>query len=270
MHNILIADDSRFQRELLAPFLNPKGLEAIFAVAELRSVPLLIVLDINMPGGAGVEVLERLRMSTKMQHVPLIVVSSEENPTTETLVRSLGAVVFAAQTMWNRNSFVRPWIAPCTKSLTADQRIQKPSCRCKHPVPQRLAPAAGRLFPIALRLKIGSKVIRGDRHARRCGSSAPVVAVADLVEFLHFFFTEGLLVAEQVRDQRDLREVLHGFHLHVGTFERRTKRHDAVIRHQDGIMVWNERLEGVGQLRRSRSSIAGQWDRAQSNDNLAD
>ena len=101
MPKILIADDSRFQRELLASFLSPKGFEAVFAVdalqawmAALRSVPQLIVLDINMPGGTGIEVLKRLRMSSKTQHIPVIVVSGEENPATEAMARSLGAVGF--------------------------------------------------------------------------------------------------------------------------------------------------------------------------------
>lgn len=101
MPKILIADDSRFQREMLAMFLNPKGFEPVFAVdalqawmTALRSSPQLILLDINMPGGTGIEVLKRLRMSTKTQCIPVIVVSSEENPATEEMVRCLGAVAF--------------------------------------------------------------------------------------------------------------------------------------------------------------------------------
>lgn len=101
MPKILIADDSRFQGQLLASFLSPKGFEAVFAAdalqawtAALRSAPQLILLDINMPGGTGIEVLKRLRMSTKTQHIPVIVVSGEENPATESMARSLGAVDF--------------------------------------------------------------------------------------------------------------------------------------------------------------------------------
>jgi len=101
MPKILIADDSRFQREMLALFLKSKGFESVFAVdalqagmAALRSDPQLILLDINMPGGTGIEVLKRLRMSTKTQHIPVIVVSGEENPETEATVRGLGAVAF--------------------------------------------------------------------------------------------------------------------------------------------------------------------------------
>ena len=38
-------------------------------------------------------------------------------------------------------------------------------------------------------------------------------------KFFDFYFLQGLLAAEQVRDQGDLGEVLDGFHLHVGVFE---------------------------------------------------
>jgi DNA-binding response OmpR family regulator len=101
MPKILIADDSRLQRQLLASFFSPSEFEPVFAVdalqawmAALRSAPQLILLDINMPGGTGIEVLKRLRMSTKTQHIPVIVVSSEESPATESMARSLGAVDF--------------------------------------------------------------------------------------------------------------------------------------------------------------------------------
>ena len=101
MPKILIADDSRFQGQLLASYLSEKGFEAVFAqdalqawTAALRCAPQLILLDINMPGGTGIEVLKRLRMSTKTQHIPVIVVSGEKNPATESMARSLGAVDF--------------------------------------------------------------------------------------------------------------------------------------------------------------------------------
>jgi two-component system cell cycle response regulator len=94
----MIADDSRFQRQMLASFLPPKKFEIIFAVdalqtwmMALRSAPDLILLDINMPGGTGIEVLKRLRVSSKTQHIPVIVVSGDQSPTTEATARELGA-----------------------------------------------------------------------------------------------------------------------------------------------------------------------------------
>jgi CheY-like chemotaxis protein len=98
---VLIADDSRFQRQVLASYLLPKKFEVIFAVdalqtfmLALRSTPDLILLDINMPGGTGIEVLRRLQVSSKTQQIPVIVVSSDEKVTTEATARELGAVDF--------------------------------------------------------------------------------------------------------------------------------------------------------------------------------
>lgn len=101
MPRVLIADDSRFQRMTLASFLMPKKCEVVFAVdamqtfmMALRSNPNLILLDINMPGGSGIEVLKRLRVSNRTQRIPVIVISSEQNPATESMARELGAVDF--------------------------------------------------------------------------------------------------------------------------------------------------------------------------------
>lgn len=101
MPKVLIADDSRFQRQMLASFLLPKKFEIIFAVdalqtwmMALRSTPDLILLDINMPGGTGIEVLKRLRVSNKTQQIPVIVVSGDETVTTEATARELGALDF--------------------------------------------------------------------------------------------------------------------------------------------------------------------------------
>jgi CheY-like chemotaxis protein len=101
MPKILIADDSRFQVQMLASWFGPKGFEVITALdslqawtAALRSNPDVILLDINMPGGTGIEVLRRLRMSSKTQHIPVVVVSGDENASTETIARHLGAADF--------------------------------------------------------------------------------------------------------------------------------------------------------------------------------
>jgi PleD family two-component response regulator len=60
MPKVLIADDSRFQRQMLASFLLPKKFEVIFAVdalqtwmMALRSSPDLILLDIKCREARG-------------------------------------------------------------------------------------------------------------------------------------------------------------------------------------------------------------------------
>lgn len=96
MPKILIADDSRFQIELFSSYLKPKGCAVLSAgdalqtsMTAVREKPDLIILDINMPGGTGLEVLKRLRMSTKTQTIPVIVVSGNENAEIEASARSM-------------------------------------------------------------------------------------------------------------------------------------------------------------------------------------
>lgn len=86
MPKILVADDSRFQVELLRRGLQGKDFEVVVAqdalqavMIALRTAPDATVLDINMPGGSGIEVLKRLRRSTKTRGIPVVVVSGNED-----------------------------------------------------------------------------------------------------------------------------------------------------------------------------------------------
>jgi CheY-like chemotaxis protein len=101
MATILIADDSRFQVQLMSDHLMKKGhrivtaLDALQAwMVALRSAPDAIVLDVNMPAGSGVEVLKRLRTSTKTQQIPVLVVSGSLEAGIENTITELGAVAF--------------------------------------------------------------------------------------------------------------------------------------------------------------------------------
>ncbi len=101
MAKILIADDSRFQVGLLSKSLEESGFEVVSALdalqawmIALRSAPDAIVLDINMPGGSGIEVLRRLRMSIKTQRIPVVVVSGSTEDSIEELAKRLGAAEF--------------------------------------------------------------------------------------------------------------------------------------------------------------------------------
>ncbi len=101
MPKVLIADDSRFQRQMMASSLFSRKFEIIFAADTLqtcmlamRSSPDVILLDINMPGGTGIEVLKRLRVSVKTQQIPVIVITGNESPQTEQAARELGAFDF--------------------------------------------------------------------------------------------------------------------------------------------------------------------------------
>jgi CheY-like chemotaxis protein len=54
--------------------------------------PELIVLDVNMPGGTGVEALRKLKQSTRTRGIPVIVVSGVDDPDMPLRMRELGAL----------------------------------------------------------------------------------------------------------------------------------------------------------------------------------
>lgn len=53
--------------------------------------PALIILDINMPGGTGLEALRKLKLSARTAPIPVIVLSGSEEPDMPQQVRTLGA-----------------------------------------------------------------------------------------------------------------------------------------------------------------------------------
>ena len=104
MAKILVADDSRVQVLLLSSYLTAKGHTLVLAAdalqawtAALREKPDVIVLDINMPGGSGIEVLKKLRMSTKTQQIPVVIVSGSDRPDLEQITKELGAMQFLSK-----------------------------------------------------------------------------------------------------------------------------------------------------------------------------
>jgi CheY-like chemotaxis protein len=101
MPRILIADDSRFQIDLLSRSLEQQGFEVASALdalqawmTALRASPDAIVLDINMPAGSGIEVLKRLKGSAKTRHIPVVVVSGNSEPAIEERAKRVGAAAF--------------------------------------------------------------------------------------------------------------------------------------------------------------------------------
>ncbi len=101
MPKILIADDSRFHLTLIDRELKARGFEVIAAEdglqasrLALRAQPDAIVLDLNMPGGSGLEVLKRLKRSAKTKSIPVVVLTANTEPAVRETAMSLGVSEF--------------------------------------------------------------------------------------------------------------------------------------------------------------------------------
>ena len=95
---LLIADDDRVLVHMLSGRLRPKGVNVSVAydamqawMMTVRTDPDVILLDIQMPGGTGMEVLRKLKMSAKTSHIPVIVLSGSIDAQAGETVKELGA-----------------------------------------------------------------------------------------------------------------------------------------------------------------------------------
>lgn len=98
---VLLADDDRLLTQLLSSRLRAKGAEVIVAhdamqafMNAVRTQPDVIVLDIQMPGGTGLEALKKLKVSVKTSGIPVVVVSGSVEPEASGMIKELGAVEF--------------------------------------------------------------------------------------------------------------------------------------------------------------------------------
>jgi CheY-like chemotaxis protein len=81
---ILLVEDHATMREAMRMVLEGEGLsirEAADAGTALESVrrepPELVVLDLNIPGGPGLDVLETMKRDPATERIPVIVVTAE-------------------------------------------------------------------------------------------------------------------------------------------------------------------------------------------------
>ena len=98
MSTALIIDDNRQTADALHQMLDVLGVEARVAYGSSPAMsilqqmtPVLILLDINMPGVDGLEILSFLRREPRLAHVPVIVITSDDQPETRDRVMSGGA-----------------------------------------------------------------------------------------------------------------------------------------------------------------------------------
>ncbi len=98
MAHALVIDDNRNTADALVEMLDMLGIDARAAygsspaMALLKSVaPPLILLDINMPGVDGLEILGYLRREPRLNNSIVIVITSDDQPETKQRVMEDGA-----------------------------------------------------------------------------------------------------------------------------------------------------------------------------------
>ncbi len=99
MSEALIVDDNRQTADALHQMLDVLGVKARVAYGSSPAIsilgsgftPSMICLDINMPGIDGIEILLYLRREPRLVKIPVIVITSDDQPETRRKVMSGGA-----------------------------------------------------------------------------------------------------------------------------------------------------------------------------------
>jgi two-component system chemotaxis response regulator CheY len=99
MAEALIIDDNRSTADALHQMLTVLGFKSRMvygssaAMSMLGSgfIPQFVFLDLNMPGVAGTEILTYLRREPRLKRVPVVVITSDDQPETRSKVMKLGA-----------------------------------------------------------------------------------------------------------------------------------------------------------------------------------
>jgi CheY-like chemotaxis protein len=95
----LVADDDRVVSHLVCGLLRAKGWEVMAAFDAMQVLmfagrdprPDVIILDINMPAGTGVQALAKLKASSKTASVPVVVLSGTPDEQLLQRMREQGA-----------------------------------------------------------------------------------------------------------------------------------------------------------------------------------
>jgi len=101
MAHILIVDDSPTIRRMVRASLTPIGADFIEASSGLEAIEQLalgqiqlMVLDLNMPDMHGLEVLGFVRANQKFQQLPVLVLTTRDDPSSRTAAMQAGATSY--------------------------------------------------------------------------------------------------------------------------------------------------------------------------------
>ncbi|HXI65800.1 MAG TPA: response regulator [Gemmatimonadales bacterium] len=94
---ILIVDDDKTFTTMAGALLRAAGYSPVVAFDAMqgfmfaqREGPVLILLDLSMPAGGGMQLLEKLQHSSRTQSVPVIIVTGTGGPSVEKDAKAKG------------------------------------------------------------------------------------------------------------------------------------------------------------------------------------
>ena len=105
MTRIIVADDDRITSHLVCSLLRKQGYQAETAfdvpsfllLARRSPVPDVVLLDLNMPGGTGVESVQWFMEDPILARIPLVLMSGTDGSAAEVLGWQLGAKGFVSK-----------------------------------------------------------------------------------------------------------------------------------------------------------------------------
>ena len=99
---VMMVDDEELVIELIQAYLDGAGYGRFISTTEprdalelmLRERPQVVLLDLNMPGVSGFDILEAMRTEPSLRHIPVIVLTAVNDPETKLKALGLGASDF--------------------------------------------------------------------------------------------------------------------------------------------------------------------------------
>lgn len=98
---ILMIEDSPTQAQAISTYLSVYAVDVVIATTGEQALRLIraqmpdvIVLDINLPGMDGYQVCNRIKRNPDTEHIPIIILTSEEEAAAKLKSEQLGALKF--------------------------------------------------------------------------------------------------------------------------------------------------------------------------------
>lgn len=124
---ILIIDDSADTRPVLSLQLKAQGYRTVFAADALEAItrprqaqPDAILLDLGLPGSNGFLVLERLKATSTLAPIPVIIVSAEATAVAQAKAFAIGAAAYLQKPVVQRTL-----VETVEKALAASRELVK-------------------------------------------------------------------------------------------------------------------------------------------------